>query len=178
MRRTISLGSILSCVSIGLTLYFNISGTRQLIADTQPILEAVLPLIGIVFLSFGVALVCIEGRNWIKSITGRIIEDLIGFTEADKDRQLWRYYASQSYNRQTDHITDEKHIQEAENRFRAIGEKYASWLAMDCSGGDPTFDSESVKKAFRYAEIFRAHGYFRGHCRIYKDRKKRNRPDS
>ena len=178
MRRTISLGSILSCVSIGLTLHFNISGTRQLIADTQPVLEAVLPLIGIVFLSFGVALVFLEGKNWFKSKTGRIIEDLIGFTEADKDRQLWQYYASRPYNRRSDHITDEKHIQEAENRFRAIGEKYVKWLAVNDSSGDPTFDSESVKTAFRYAEIFRAHGYLKGHYRIYKNQKKKNGPIS
>ena len=172
MRRTISLGSILSCISIGLTLYFNISGTRQLIADTQPVLEAVLPLIGIVFLSFGVALITVELRRFARNHTEAVIADLDRFILAGKEYVKWVSFVDNALNYTNDYESLRNKKPKMEYRYKTLGQKHFRLLGVDVSKFNPSYILDSMDTAAKHRELLRAYGYIKGRWMICRDHKK------
>lgn len=142
--------------------------------EALPVMVAFWPLIGIVFLSFGVALIVIELRKYMRSLTDGIISDLLNFASAWRENEIWEdRITNRSYD--VGISSFERHTNEDVHRFTILGNKYAKWLLETDPEGNPTFGWDSEDRALKYAQLLGTHGYIMGHWHIYRDRKKKSK---
>lgn len=172
MRQYSRHAAVIFALGVAFDLVLDLLGTRQVVSETLPIVTAFLPHIGLGVIG-GVSFYVYNELKKIDTLRGETtISDLQDFVKASKIYNSWL----ESAQFLADHVDPDQipalDKPEMEHRYKTLGSKYSKWLEVADKNGNATFNLESEKRAIQYAEIIRAHGYFKGRRYIYKERRK------
>ena len=143
--------------AFGWGLAVDLYGTRTVIGEAIPILEAALPFVGIAL----IVSVSLVGSKYAKHHAIRELQELQRCGEELVD------WASRSQQQEQELPRSQSRL-----RFVILARKYRAWLkepAKNPSVGD------SVRGAAECAETLRAYGYIRGRFAIWRSRRQWNR---
>ena len=156
MQRGARVGIIVSLLGIGLDLLIDSFGSRKVISEFLPVLEAFLPIIGVGVLVSVLSYVGFGARNnlrdWAVSHNASVRADLLNLLECSEE--VDRLAASLKTAAKPPINLPNMH------RFFLLQEKHRGWFPKGMKMG------EIKNKAARYSEIFCTYGYIKGRYRI------------
>ena len=154
-KRYVSFGVVVSLVALGWALLTDFVGTRETISMAIPVLEALLPFVGLGLIAGTLA--------WsVDYLRRRVIHDLeelqsCGEALTDWASDLQSGIAARGPRAQNN------------LRFVILMRKYKRWIR---TSADRNTSGDAVREAAECAETLRAYGYVRGRIAIWNSRRK------